>query len=482
MSQLFGMTERLWMGKHDKCERRCRRQERLTRFLVRFLIVVGLVIATPIKQSAHDVPPDVTVHAFIAPEGDRLRVLIRVPLEAMRDFVFPQRGPGYLDLEASESMLRDAIMVWVGDEFEVYEDGRKLRNQRLGAIRVSLPSDRSFENYSLAFNHVTGPPLDNATDIAWQQAMLDALFEYDIRSDRAQFSVNPTLGRLGIRTSTVLRFVLPEGTIRAFEYSGNPGLVRLDPRWHQAALRFVGMGFQHILDGIDHLLFLVCLVIPFRRVSSLIAVVTSFTVAHSVTLIASAFGWSPNALWFPPLVETLIAVTIIFMALENVLGVKMRRRWLMTFAFGLVHGFGFSFALRENLQFAGSHLLTSLLSFNLGVELGQLLVLVFLALGLRLLYRYVMTEKIGVILLSVLVAHTAWHWMNERAIQLMQFQLSWPVFDLLFLASVMRWLMLLLIVSGLCWLMSLVFPKQFQDDTDNAKHTKTPPERSVSGL
>ena len=444
--------------------------------------MVGLVVATPMKHSAHDVPPDVRVHAFVAPEGDRLRVLIRVPLDAMRDFIFPQRGPGYLDLEASESMLRDALMVWVGDEFDVYEDGRKLTDQRLETVRVSLPSDRSFEEYSRALNHVTGPPLDNSTDIAWQQAMLDGLFEYDIRSDRAQFSIDPTLGRLGIRTSTVLRFVLPEGVVRAFEYAGNPGLVRLDPRWHQAALRFVVMGFQHILDGIDHLLFLVCLVIPVRRVSSLIAVVTSFTVAHSVTLIASAFGLAPNALWFPPLVETLIAVTIIFMALENVFGVRMRRRWLMTFAFGLVHGFGFSFALRENLQFAGSHLLTSLLSFIVGVELGQLLVLVFLIPALWLLYRYVITEKMGASLLSALVAHTAWHWMNERAVQLLQFQFSWPVFDLLFWAGVMRWLMLLLIVSGLCWVMAQVFPKLFQEDEENVRHTKTPSQQSTSGL
>ena len=103
--------------------------------------------------------------------------------------------------------------------------------------------------------------------------------------------------------------------------------------------------------------------------------VTSFTVAHSVTLIASAYDWRPAALWFPPLVETLIAASIVYMALENIVGARRRRRWLITFAFGLVHGFGFSFALRETLQFAGSHLLTALLAFNLGVELGQLVVL-----------------------------------------------------------------------------------------------------------
>src|SRR4029079_141956 len=70
----------------------------------------------------------------------------------------------------------------------------------------------------------------------------------------------------------------------------------------------------------------------------------------------------------------------------------LRHRWLITFAFGLVHGFGFSFALRRTLQFAGSHLLTSLLSFNIGVELGQLLVLVLLVPALDLLFRFVVKE------------------------------------------------------------------------------------------
>ena len=148
------------------------------------------------------------------------------------------------------------------------------------------------------------------------------------------------------------------------------------------------------------------------------------------------------------------------MAFENIAGVRLRRRWLITFGFGLVHGFGFSFALRETLQFAGSHLLTSLLSFNVGVELGQLLVLAVLVPLLHVLFRYAVAEKLGTILLSALVAHTAWHWMTERAAALAQFQFepAWPVFDLLLLASLMRWAMLLLIIAGLLWLMHLLFP------------------------
>ena len=89
---------------------------------------------------------------------------------------------------------------------------------------------------------------------------------------------------------------------------------------------------------------------------------------------------------------------------------------------GWYTGFGFSFALRETLQFAGSHLLTSLLAFNVGVELGQILVLLVFVPVLDVLFRYVVKERIGTIIISALVAHTGWHWMIERAEVLKKFR------------------------------------------------------------
>jgi hypothetical protein len=184
-----------------------------------------------------------------------------------------------------------------------------------------------------------------------------------------------------------------------------------------------------------------------------VGVVTAFTVAHSLTLIASACNLAPEALWFPPLIETLIAVSIVYMALENIVGgASVNRRWMIAFGFGLVHGFGFSFALRETLQFAGSHLLTSLLSFNIGVELGQLLVLALLLPLLELLFRFVVAERMGTIILSALVAHTGWHWMLERLERLRQFRFAWPALDAALLGALMRWAMWILIAAGLVWI------------------------------
>jgi hypothetical protein len=103
------------------------------------------------------------------------------------------------------------------------------------------------------------------------------------------------------------------------------------------------------------------------------------------------------------------------MAIENVLKPNLERRWVVTFVFGLVHGFGFSFLLQAKLQFAGAHLLTSLLAFNVGIELGQLLVLAIVIPVLAWLTRLGrFTEKALTLFLSLVVGHTAWHWMTER--------------------------------------------------------------------
>ncbi len=340
-----------------------------------------------------------------------------------------------------QAALRHAATLWIADNIEIFEGETLLAYPRVVEVQVSLPSDRSFGSYDSALAHVMGPRLPSDMELYWNQQFLDVLLEYAIASDRSAFSIHPRFSRLGLRVLTTLQFLPPAGDSRAFELHGDPGLVRLDPTWHQAALRFVELGFLHILDGADHLLFLLCLVIPFRRLGPLILLVTSFTVAHSITLIASAFGFAPNALWFPPLVETLIAISILYMALENIVGSNLERRWMITFAFGLIHGFAFSFVLRETLQFAGSHLLTALLGFNVGIELGQLLVIVVLVPMLGVLFRLV-PERIGTIILSALVAHTAWHWMIERGEQLRQF--PWPALDAASLASAMRWLMAIL--------------------------------------
>ena len=310
--------------------------------LIQLICLAGLV-------QAHDIPSRVTVNAFVKPEGNELTALIRVPMEALGEVSFPLRGPGFLQFSEAQFALDDAARIYITESLKFYENGEELTEKQLNRTRVSLPSNRSFSSFEVAFDNIMSPPLDDSTDLFWRQGVLDVLVTYPIQSDESDFSVNPELATLSDQTTTVLRFLVPNGAERVFNYLGNPGVVELDPRWHQAALRFVSMGFEHILEGIDHLLFLFCLVIPLRSIRGLIPVITSFTVAHSITLISASFGVAPSALWFPPLIETLIALSIVYMAFENIVGVKLEHRWMVTFGFGLIHGFGFSFLFSYSL-------------------------------------------------------------------------------------------------------------------------------------
>ena len=420
----------------------------------RLAVVAVLLAGLAPRIAAHEVPNEVTVFGFVHPEGKTLRLLIRAPLKSMQDVDIPTVAAGFLDFSKMEAAERHAAQVWIRDFVEVYENGQRLTVPVIAATRTSLPSDRSFETYDAALASITtGAKLDQSTEIYWEQGMLDVMFEYPIQSDQSDFAIRPGLTRLGLQVNVVLKFLQPGKAERVFDVHADTGIVHLDPRWHQAFYLFAREGFFHILDGTDHLLFLLCLVIPFRKLRPLVIVITSFTVAHSVTLIASAYGMAPDSLWFPPLIETLIAISIVYMAFENIVGPQLQRRWIVTFAFGLIHGFGFSFLLRQRLQFAGDHLVTSLLAFNVGVEIGQLFVLIVTIPALVLLFRYVVAERIGTILLSALVAHTAWHWAVERGTALWAYPL--PSLSLQDMAAGIRLLMVILVAAGLVWLVSL---------------------------
>jgi hypothetical protein len=269
---------------------------------------------------------------------------------------------------------------------------------------------------------------------------LDVYATAPLASDNAKLSLSSRLHHLATTVSTSLRIAFPDGATRAYHWTEDPGHIELDPSAAQAAINFIKLGFVHILEGTDHILFVLCLILPLRKFRPLLWVITAFTIAHSVTLSAAAYGWTPSALWFPPLVETLIAASILYMALENICR-DPQFRWPLAIAFGLIHGFGFSFALSESMQFAGSHLLLSLLSFNLGVELGQLAVL---AVAAPILWR-VHSRTLSIVL-SALIAHTAWHWLIERWEKLKQFPL--PALEP---AAILRWLAIALLVLGLLY-------------------------------
>ena len=137
---------------------------------------------------------------------------------------------------------------------------------------------------------------------------------------------------------------------------------------------FIVLGVEHILTGYDHLAFLVALLIASVNLRGVLKIVTSFTVAHSITLALATFNLVTLS---PAIVEPMIALSIVYVGLENVWRGRrqeeLEHRWLLTFAFGLIHGFGFASVLRElEIGANGGGVAIPLVSFNLGVEAGQL--------------------------------------------------------------------------------------------------------------
>lgn len=221
----------------------------------------------------------------------------------------------------------------------------------------------------------------------------------------------------GRQVSAVL---VPGAGARVFTLSAPPSA------W-QTLAGFVQEGVWHIATGADHLLFLLALLLPsvLRReaprwtaatackpvLTDVLRVVTAFTVAHSITLVLSVWGWvQPPVRW----VESLIAASVVFAALNNLRPMVGEGRWALTFVFGLVHGFGFASALRD-IGLQDAPLGWSLLGFNLGVELGQLAVVAMfvpLAWSLRQTAFYRRQVLAGG---SMAIALVAALWLFERA-------------------------------------------------------------------
>ena len=252
---------------------------------------------------AHDIPNEMRIHAFVKPEGERLRVLLRVPLDLLLNIDLPKQGPGYLVLSQIEPALARAVAA-TDKDVEFFEDGERLA--LAGSLaRISVPSDRSFGSFEGALALLRGPRLPETTYVFWNQGYFDAYLEYRIRSPRSAFTIDFHVAPgLQDRLKMDLRYIVPGGAVRAFEFATATGPIPLDPRWYHAAWSFVRSGIAHILGGLDHLLFLLCLILPFRRLDwTLAGTVTAFTIAHSITLIAAAYGLVPSGNWFPPLVE-----------------------------------------------------------------------------------------------------------------------------------------------------------------------------------
>ena len=429
----------------------------MTTQVFRGVAALMLVLMAQAVVVAHDIPDEIAVQSYVKPEQRQLQVLLRVPLLAIADANLPKDGTGYLAMRYVEPALREAANQ-ISNGIVFLEGDQRLTRYEMANARISLPSDRSFDSFEGALAKVRGARLPMTTQVYYNQGFLDLELHFPIQSQDSPFSMRVLFGRgLANRTATYINFIRPDGGVRAFRIHDDTPLVRLDPEAHQAAWVFLKAGFYRFLDGLDHLLFVVVLALPFRRVRDLLKPVLAFAVAHSITLGIAAFGLSTVDTWFAPTMGALIALSLVYVAIENGVGAPsttlragtLRHRWVVALVFGLFHGFGFAIALQETLQFAGSHPIAALLAYNIGLELGTIIILAIVIPAANLLFTQVVQERAGIIVASVLVGHAGWHWMTERAA--IARLSSWPLMDVNLLLTVVRWLLAITVVGGAAW-------------------------------
>jgi len=222
------------------------------------------------------------------------------------------------------------------------------------------------------------------------------------------YACSAPIGRLTIRDDTTAVLGADHHTIADIEWPGGAKQVVFESDEREAVIAiaeaqgegrptgtfaaYFGIGVEHILLGFDHMLFIIALILPGGRLLSLAAMVTAFTVAHSITLALSVLGIATLP---SQIVEPVIALSIAYVAFENLTMKRaLSRRWAVSFLFGLVHGFGFAGALAE-VGLPASGLASALIGFNLGVEAGQLLIVAVLLPILIWLQRFAWEKRLA---------------------------------------------------------------------------------------
>ena len=254
---------------------------------------------------------------------------------------------GYVDADGngfiSYDELNDSIR-------RIYEDV----NRHYVLSATAQPIKITLESYDVIENHI---------------AVLGLIYQFP--NPISQLTVTSTLFQITQPSHQHLISANIEGSVHEEVLNASRTTVKFDSGTMPAARTFwsfLRLGVMHIFTGYDHLAFLVSLLIVTMKLRSLIKIVTSFTVAHSITLALATF----EIVVLPSrLTESVIALSIGYVASENLLGKEAMERYRIVFLFGLAHGFGFSNILRE-MELSRSHLALSLFSFNLGIELGQL--------------------------------------------------------------------------------------------------------------
>jgi putative flippase GtrA len=408
----------------------------LTRLLAAAL---WFVFICPTAVAHHGLGPT-TARSFFKVDPAEAHFLVRIPLAALETvgFSLTERE---IDLAKAGPAIQ-GVLNELSRELIIEEDGRALiPSQAIG--RLSLPSDRSFDSYDAAVRQVTGPMPPGLTVYA-EQGFLDAYLTYPIRSPQASFSIRTgAFPELGDYFTLAVRFIPIGAPSRIVTLGSQSETVRLNPNWYQAADDLAIRGAAFLASNVEYLLFLTCFLVPSRTPRQLIGMVVAFSLAHCLTLLVFASESTPASAWLPVFILAGVATSIVCMALTSIISPHGRLSLAVPAIFGLIFGLLFAYAFKDRMQFAGDHAQISLLFFIIGIEIGQLLLLVVLLLVTTVLVRYIFVGHPGTYVLLGLIALIAWPWMLERAEVLSRTQ--WQTTEL---RAVVPWIVGIVLVAA----------------------------------
>ena len=299
------------------------------------------------------------------------------------------------------------------EQFRIYKNGTQPDFATLDDAKKGFQDESSFDSFERGV--YVG---DTTIDVLLRYNSESAIYNYALSSN-----LNPGLPDQDGTANLILDYS-PSG-VQVFRARGllhEPVVVTRSV--FDAVITFIKEGVKHIIEGLDHVLFVICLVLGAMHFKPLLWRVTGFTIGHSITLSIGFFGFVPTAAWFVPAVETGIALSIIYVALVAIVPdfkpgwQQKRNEWTVvgvTGLIGLLHGLGFSFVLQNILQVTSPNIWQSLVAFNLGVELGQLLIVIAAVLVFYLISLLGdSVTKINRYIVAGLCAAIASYWVLER--------------------------------------------------------------------
>src|SRR5262245_40455703 len=346
---------------------------------------------------------------------------------------------------------------WIAAGFEVFDHGEPISRPEVDQPRISTIADQSFDSYQSAIDHLGAPPVAAAENLFLDQVWFDMRLRYRVPSEPPLIALDPNVAAWGVGVSTDLKIIDAGGQVRSLAFEGNPGRIYLAPRWTDAGRQFTDRGARFVRSTAPLLLFLFCLVLPYRQYRPAIRPVVAFVSTLLAGLLASTLGLTFDAIWFPPVLAALEVAVILLAAFANIADqVTPHRRPLFACCAGLIFGASTASYLEPALQFGGAHPLVSLLAFCAGAAATLVAAAAIMIPVMSYLFSRARTERverIERIIVSALAADTAWGWFTDQWNRLAKIPFG-VVFDVGAAALLLRVLAGLVLLGGALWFLN----------------------------